>query len=701
MSLIRPPRARQPSELGPYRVEAAAILHPDGSRSAVIATSDLDIDALDPARRTAAVESFARLCRALDAPLQLLIRVREPGPDLATPQPGPHAREAAMRLHWSRRLQRNPAHTSTVLVVVRCLRHHLLDELAESTRGALRATGVSAERLRDEPLAAVVAEGLRLDVPVPWREYPDHLEIGRELIRGFALRRLPGHAVSAGWLAPLIRVGAACDIAVHLAPKSLGDALSSISRSLRNFSAHRLLEMERGALADAHVEVALDSAYALRDRLARNLGRPLHMSVTACVRAEELHELRRRGEAVRVAFAASLARVEPTHFRHLSAFVTTSPLGVDRLHNGKLVESGAASTCFPWVDTAGADPRGYRIGMKQRSGIPVRIDPFDSARHTNANIAVLAASGHGKSYLLGAMVLEAADHGVDSLVIDPEGEYRAVVQALGGAFVELAPGTEAAINVLDGGLDDVDGAAGATVELAAVLCGGRLSEVERAHVDAAARAACQRAAIRCRTPLLEDCVAELDAGVPQLATVLRRFCSGALGALFNRATTVQVEAGTCAISLRDLPDEHVAAATLVVARWVWSLVLRRTAPRHIVFDEVGALCAHAPLRTLLVQLARRCRKHGASLVVATQNAQDLLGSDEGRVVATNCATLLLGGHHAAEAALMATAFGLTERQRRFLETASRGEFLLLAGDRRAEIQVDVPDLHRSILAGSR
>jgi hypothetical protein len=181
--------------------------------------------------------------------------------------------------------------------------------------------------------------------------------------------------------------------------------------------------------------------------------------------------------------------------------------------------------------------------------------------------------------------------------------------------------------------------------------------------------------------------------------VVRRFCTGGLGALFNRPTSLAVDSGVCAISLRDMPPEHVAAATLIVARWLWELVRRDRRRRHIVFDEVGALCVHRPLRDLLVQLARRCRKYGASLVVATQNAQDLLGTDEGSVIATNCAVVLLGGHRAAETARMEHAFGLTEAQRGFLETASRGEFLLLAGDRRVAMRIEVPELHRSVLAG--
>jgi type IV secretory pathway VirB4 component len=367
------------------------------------------------------------------------------------------------------------------------------------------------------------------------------------------------------------------------------------------------------------------------------------------------------------------------------------------LRVGKLVDSTAAATCIPWVEAGCSDPDGYRLGAATRSGLPVRVAPFDTTRHPNPNIALFAASGHGKSFAIGTLVLEAAVAGVNSVIIDPEGEYRGLVGALGGRYLELAPGTDAAVNVFEGAEDDPEEAIAAAVDLVTVLCGDQLGEVDRALVDAAARAGLAQAAAEKRVPLLEDCLPTLDVDSRPVAAVVRRFCTGGLGALFNRPTSLAVDSGACAISLRDMPPEHVAAATLIVARWLWELVRRDRRRRHIVFDEVGALCAHRPLRDLLVQLARRCRKYGASLVVATQNAQDLLGTDEGSVIATNCAVVLLGGHRAAETARMERAFGLTDAQRGFLESASRGEFLLLAGDRRVAIRIEVPELHRSFL----
>lgn len=73
-----------------------------GQLSAVLATTDLDIDALDPARKAAAAAAFARMCHTLERPMQLLIRVRRLTDPDVPPSEGQHARlDGAMRAYWA------------------------------------------------------------------------------------------------------------------------------------------------------------------------------------------------------------------------------------------------------------------------------------------------------------------------------------------------------------------------------------------------------------------------------------------------------------------------------------------------------------------------------------------------------------------------------------------------------------------------
>ncbi len=341
-----------------------------GQVSAVLATTDLDIDALDPARKAAASASFARLCHTLQSPMQLLVRVRR----LAAPVPresdGPHPQlDAAMYRHWTEQIRDGNRHTRQVLVALVAATPAALDAACAHTTDRLAAIGVSAMRLGGDALVAAVTDGF--DTNLYWYEHPKYAAIGDVMTRGHALRRLPGHPVEAGWLAPLLSVQTECDIAIHLVPAPLGEALGRLSRRLRDFSAHRMLEAERGALGDVHVDIGVDSASALRERLARNQGRPLHLSVVATVRGDTHEALDARSAALQLGFASSLIGVEVTNFRHMAALMSTLPLGLDvaRRRQARRLHGGG--------DLRALD----RSGLRRSGWLPARrCDPIRASR---------------------------------------------------------------------------------------------------------------------------------------------------------------------------------------------------------------------------------------------------------------------------------------------------------------------------------
>jgi Helicase HerA, central domain len=663
---------------------------PGGVLAAAIALEPVDLTALEPAAQATCLDTMGRLLCSLEVPLQFVVRrrrVTSPAPAVETDA---HlvvdVLDRAVRTHHADMLAALPAFRSDVLAVLRredghaAALHRQLAMAMDMLRSAgMRSTEVIVERDAERDSL----EGAR-SVRVPG---------GARC--GLELDRLPGRAVALGWMHAMLAAPAEFDAAIHLTPVDAGAAHRLVERRLRNLTADRMLEVDRGRIGDAAVDVGLEAAGTLRDRLARNEVRPLRLSIVVAVRGADEAEARHGAEVVRAAAASAGLRLRHTHLRHGLALRRTLPAG-ELASGGKLIDSTAGATCLPLTETICDDAAGYRLGVTRRTGVPIAVDVFDTTRHSNANLAVFATSGHGKSYTIGALVLEATARGVGALIVDPEGEYQRVMHAAGGQYLRLGAAGSGALNVFDAALTARE-AIPVAVDLVNVLCGSVLDEVERAHVDAAMHNAVSAAARDGRPALLGDCVAGLEHAAPRAATVLRRVCNGPLAAIFNRPSDIDLDGDLCAISLRELPHEFVAAATLLIAQWLWTRVRSQRRRRHIILDEVGALCVHPPLRELLVQLARRCRKYGASLVVATQNVEDLLRSEEGAVVATNCATVLLGGHRAAEARQMETAFGLTEGQRRFVEHASRGEFLLLAGRRRCEIRVDMPDLHRSIL----
>jgi hypothetical protein len=733
----------------------------DGFQAGVLRCDELDVLAFEPWRLEAAIAGFEALLRSLSAELVLTVDVRRALPAPLLGDPATRTSEGvtagsddtnvalthALVGHWDRRLG-DPTFHRQVTATIRDPDAGTLERDLPTVAEALASAGIPARRLaRGDLREHLAAAGLDLR-RTAWAERPGHASIGGRVVRAAILDRLPGGPVEAGWLAPLVRCPVEVVVAVHIVSTSAQLAIRALGRRLRDLGAHRLLESERGLVPDAGVDAGLEAVARLRDRLARNGGRPLRLWVTAAALGEDEAGLDAAWGLLRGAFAATSATCRPAHFEHRAAALSVWGLGPP-VGAGKLVDSHAAASCVPWLQAEIDDPDGYRIGRMADSGLPVSVAPFDESRHVNANIGIFAASGQGKSFLIGGLLIEARRHGVDAIVVDPEGEYRELVRRLGGTWVDLV--TEGAIDPFDLG-DDAASACATVVDVCALLCPG-ITDDERAAVEAAARRVLSESPVyahelgrlphwparearpagspaelggerRVALPSgargaavppsqeigaptqpaawgtrLRECVRLLTQSAPRVARVLTRFLDGSLAGFLDRPTSPAWSAPLLGVGHREVREELVPVTTYLLGRMLWRIARHSPRRRHIVLDEVGMLSAHPALRSLLAQLARRARKYGSSLVVATQNLQDLLSTEEGTVVASNCAIVLCGGHRAVEVAAMERAYGLSEEQRRRLERAGRGEFVLLAGNRRGIIEVDLPDLYGELIRG--
>ena len=664
------------------------IVDDEGRSSAVLAAENIDIDGLDDGRRRQLIGAFTTLCRAAAHPMVILVRRRPiPAPDVV----GISRLDRAVADHCAARFATQPAYRNTIFCVITTdtSSERELDRAVRRTEGVLQGGGLATSQVTGPDLAALVESGV---LSRGWR----HASTASTILQGLRVTALPGQPVTAGWLRPLLTTNATYDLGLHFRPVSTDVALRRLQRGMREHGSQHLLEIERTGAASPHTSVAIDSILSLRERIARNEVGAVETSITCLVRARSEDELNTSVTAVRAALDATGCAVHTTYFQHHAALRTVQPTGYDALAPGKLTTSDAAATLLPWVCSDISDPDGYSIGVASQGGAPVSVNPFATRHHPNANIGVFAASGAGKSFLLGTIILEAARSGAGAIIVDPEGEHRRTVAALDGEYLSLGPLSTSAINVLELCRDDDRGVA---VDFIDILSGAALSASQRALVDRAVDVVIGTAAASGATPLLHNCAAQLRAQLPDVALVIERICRGPLAAVFDRPTSLRLDASVTGIGLRELPDELLPATALVVAHWIWRTVCDDPRRRHVVFDEVGALDPHPSLRRLLVQLARRCRKYGASLVVATQNIGDLVRSADGAVIASNCAVVLLGGHRATETNLMQQTFGLTAQQRWRLEHAERGDFLLIAGHRRLAMRVDVPGLYRDILDG--
>jgi type IV secretory pathway VirB4 component len=514
------------------------------------------------------------------------------------------------------------------------------------------------------------------------------LEVGGTLHRTLAVAGYP-REVGPGWLEPLLDHPGPVDVALYVEPVPRVVAAERLRRQLARLESSQRLDAAHGRLPDPQGEAASLDAQQLAGRLARGEGRLFRVGLYVTIRGHTQAELEAETARVQGLLASLLLDAHPTTFRALHGWVSTLPLGLDRVRLHRTMDSAAVAAAFPF---ASAD-----LPLPAAGGVLVGRNPrtqglvgWDRWAQPNYNQVILARSGAGKSYLAKLEALRWLYQGVQVLVVDPEHEYQRLADAVGGSCLRLgAPGVH--LNPLDlpAEPDALTRRALFTHTLVPVLVGEPLSPAGSAVLDRAAVAAYTSRGItsdpRTHTrpaPLLGDLAAALEADPdpagPALAARLAPHVTGSFRGLFERPTSTRPDGHLLVFCLRDLPEELKAVGTLLALDALWRQVTdpRERRRRLVVVDEAWLLAQQPAGARFLYRLAKSARKHWCGLSVVTQDAADLLASDLGQAVVANAATQILLGQAPQAIDQLTAAFGLTEREGQLLLAAPIGEGLL-------------------------
>lgn len=536
----------------------------------------------------------------------------------------------------------------------------------------------------------------------------DYLRTGQVWQRTLAVTGYP-REVSHGWLAPMLRAAGELDMALHIRPMAPQLAADRLRRQRARLESSRRIDAERGRLRDPALDAAAQDADELASALARGESRLFRAGLYLSVTAESRDELEHRCERVKALCASMLLHVVPATFRPLDGWLSTLPLACDRLGLRRAFDTKALAAAFPF---ASADPplesSGVLYGVTD-SGAPVLVDRF---ARTNFNSIGLAYSGAGKSYWAKLGALRLLYQGVQVFIIDPEDEYRALCQAVGGAYLPL---TSIALNALELSGEDDDERGGLDerilflADLLELLAGG-MNASELAVLDRAARAAYQSVGItsdpathRRPAPLLADLARAMtddgDTG-RRLAERLSPYVTGSHSSLFSRPTSVRPDGHLVCFSLRGLPERMRAPALMLALDAIWRSLEGPLRRRTVVVDEAWDVMREtsngrheAPGARFLFTLAKKARKRWTGLTTLTQDPGDLLDSPLGQAVVNNACEHFLMRQSAQAIERVGDAFALTAGERRYLLTCPVGHGLLLANEQGQRIPLAVKASH--------
>lgn len=458
--------------------------------------------------------------------------------------------------------------------------------------------------------------------------------------------------------------------------------------------------------------------------------------------ASNLEELDIKSNILKNEFAKISAKARTLNFRQFEGLKSNLPLNELNIYDyERNVTTNGLATMFPIANSnTESSMSGVCIGRNYFTGLPVYLDTFDK-NITNPHIIVLGVTGAGKSVTMDTISSRSlVTKNTQSAILDIEGEYKRRTENLGGRIIEIKQGVPAGINIFDidieqdeNGIEKVN-ILNKVAEIRAILSGivrnymnrslnaKELVEIEESVIETYKQKGITTnkesiyekeggklgnkltlGKIRKKMPTLSDFQKILSSknNSKELAEILSGFLKGKSLGMFDCTSNININDYAIDFDLSSITDEVTKFyASMVITTWITEKYMRRSEmyeEKSVYIDEAWTMLKYEETANFIENLARRARKRGVRLVIATQLPEELISSQQGRAILNCCGTAILMKQSPISVDKVIDYFKLSKGTREFLLKARQGEALLNIEGTISAICIEILEKEREML----
>jgi hypothetical protein len=532
----------------------------------------------------------------------------------------------------------------------------------------------------------------------------DVLHIGERHHVTLTTTRLPAMIDVGSVVDALTRAHAFGVASLHVLPVASAVA----QRHLHRRSSMLRYAQRRGA-DEVEAEVALQDTTAVVAALAQRDIVPCRVALTVAVAHSTRDGALEAAERLGAVLAAEGFRTTEVSGPAFLPALALAPGCAPLARSLVLTSDSVAARMLPCMGTPFAEVGAPLFGVNVLNGTPAHFSVWSQPNH---NLVVVGSSGAGKSMAAKTLLIRHVMEGVCAVVIDPDSEYRAVMHAVGGRYLEL--GAEALNPFAVGVGTSPDAAAGLVLPILSVMAGddrgvregrpirrlpdedqgwlhGELMEFFASRHAAAPPALMHDAVYHLEACALARALTERERDRCRVITArLRRFTQGRRAHVFDRPSTFGVDDRPVAIGLKSFAMTYGADLTPALAVLLTAILdalLKRRGRMIIVVDEAHRVTSDPDAGEVLGQLVRQARKHGAGVWMLSQRVEDFVRTDLGRTLAATSSSKLVLGTEEAVVDEVRDVFRLSDEEVAAICPSSCGRGVLLAGAERAVVSV--------------
>ena len=528
---------------------------------------------------------------------------------------------------------------------------------------------------------------------------PKGLNLGTVIVRSYFVISYPRYLTD-NWLSPVINLDKVFDIAIHVTPLNTGDVMKTFQRKVAEVESQIMTREEKGLVRDPTLDVAYQDLEDLRDGLTQAQEKMFEVSLYISLYGETDAEIDKVENEIRNILDSRLVYVKPSLFQQDTGFLSTIPLGEDKLAIKNKLNTSPLSSFFPFVSFDLSSDKGILYGLNRHNGSLILFDRFSLE---NYNSIVFAKSGSGKSYLTKLEILRTLMFDTEVLIIDPEREYEFLAESVGGRYFDISLSSDHHINPFDLPHPTADESPSEIlrsnivnlVGLFRVMLGG-LTPEEDAIVDQAITETYALKDIngeadftKLEPPLLSDFEMVLGGidGSEDLILRLSKYTKGTWSGFINKPSNVDINKKLVCFSIRDMEDELKPVAMYIITHFIWNAVRKTIKKRLLIVDEAWIMMKNDDTASFLFGLAKRGRKYYLGLATITQDVGDFLKSPYGLPIIANSSIQLLLKQSPSSIDIVQQTFNLTDEEKFLLLESGVGEGIFFAGLKHVAIKV--------------
>ncbi len=488
------------------------------------------------------------------------------------------------------------------------------------------------------------------------------------------------------------------------AVREMQDRLLGVETNVTNWQRRQNSNNNFSAVVPYDLEQQRKETREMLDDLTTRDQRMFYAVVTLVHLADSKEQLDSDTKALQSIARTHLCQLTTLHWQQAEGLDTALPLGLRRIDALRTLITESLAVLIPFKAQEIRHRHGAYYGQNSISKDLILADRWELL---NANGFVLGVSGSGKSFTakreMAALALSTQD---DIIVIDPEAEYRPLIEGLGGQVIGISATSPNHINAMDmeQGYGDGENPVVLKSEFLLSLCeqlmgAGQLSAREKSIIDRCA-AQCYRDYLRrgCRgvAPTLQDFHAELlrqpEPEARDVALAIELFTQGSLNT-FAKPTNVDTDARILCYDIRDLGRQLLPVGMLVVLDSIFNRIIRNRARGRntwVYIDEIYLLFQHEYSANFLFTLWKRVRKYRACCTGITQNVDDLLQSHTARTMLANSEFLVMLNQAATDRAELARLLNISDTQLSYITNVEPGRGLIKCGSAIVPFQDDFP-----------